>query len=58
MSKLTAIEQLANEYHGLPRDTEISDHVQVLVDALNSVCTNEDAEATMLCDPQTGDARS
>lgn len=57
MSKLTAIEQLANEYHGLPRDTEISDHVQVLVDALNSVCTNEDAEATMLCDPQTGDAR-
>lgn len=54
---MTYIEQLANEYHGLPRETPISDHVNVLVKALKSVCSEQQAEVALMCDPQKGDAR-
>lgn len=47
MSKLTNIEKLANLYHGIPVDTAISEDVKVLVDALNSVCTEELAEVAL-----------
>lgn len=38
---MTNIEMLANRYHSIPVDTPVSEDVQVLVDALNSVCTEE-----------------
>lgn len=42
---MTKVEQIANLYHGLPIDTPVSEDVQVLVDALNSVHVTDD-----LCD--------
>lgn len=55
---MTKREQLANVYHSLPKDTPIAPHVQVLVDALNSVCTEEDAEIALLMPPMADPLKS